>query len=126
MVSFTACVPRSKKSFPAKLSNEISFNKNSILTCTSKAPYFRSTCRGIRLRDTFTASSVIKQILRRYGQPSEFSEFPWHILRHIFLPQDRKKRIKERTKSFYPPMADHSRRFLSATAPRGISAFSFR
>ena len=31
-------------------------------------------------------SLSVKQILRRYEQPYEFSEFPWHILRHIFLP----------------------------------------
>ena len=30
-------------------------------------------------------SSVIKHILGRYEQPYEFSEFPRHILRHIFL-----------------------------------------
>ena len=32
----------------------------------------------------------MKQILGRYGQLFEFSEFPWYILRHIFWPQDRK------------------------------------
>ena len=41
----------------------------------------------------------IKQNLRRYGQLFEFSEFPWHILRHIFLPQDRKQK-KKTAKSF--------------------------
>ena len=35
-------------------------------------------------------SSVMEQILRKYVQLFEFSEFPWHILRDIFLPQDRK------------------------------------
>ena len=32
---------------------------------------------------------------KRYGQLFEFSEFPWHILGHIFLPQDRKTIKKE-------------------------------
>jgi len=55
----------------------------------------------------------MKQILRRYGQPFEFSEFPWHILRHIFLPQDNKT-IKKTATSFSPLAADHSQRFFSA------------
>ena len=44
-----------------------------------------TTCREIQLCDTLTLVPWIKHILRRYEQPSEFSEFPWHILRHIFL-----------------------------------------
>ena len=52
-------------------------------------------------------ASPIKQILRTYEQPTEFSEFPWHILRQIFLPQDRKT-IKKTAKSFSPLTADHS------------------
>ena len=77
----SACIPDSEKSFLAKLSNETSFNMDSILTCThllvnQKAPCSRSTtCRGIQLRDTLTLVTKIKQMLRRYGQPSEFSEF---------------------------------------------------
>ena len=64
---------------------------DSILICTrllvnQKAPCQRSTtCRGIQLRDTLTVVLQIKQIQRRYEQPYEFSEFPWYILRHIFL-----------------------------------------
>ena len=54
-------------------------------------------------------ASPIKQILRTYEQPTEFSEFPWHILRQIFLPQDRKT-IKKTAKSFSPLTADHSPR----------------
>ena len=54
-------------------------------------------------------ASPVKQILRRYEQPSEFSEFPWYILRQIFLPQDRKT-IKKTAKSFSPLTADHSLR----------------
>ena len=63
---------------------------DSILICTrllvnQKAPCSRLTaCRGIELRDTLTLVPQIKQILRKYEQPSEFSELPWHILRHIF------------------------------------------
>ena len=88
----SACVPRSEKSFPAKLSNETSFKVDSILICTrllvnQKAPCSRSTtCRGIQQRNTFTLVPQIKQILRRYEQSYEFRGFPWHILRHIFLP----------------------------------------
>ena len=69
--------------------------------------------------------NLIKQILRRYGQPSEFSEFPRRISRYIFLPQDRKT-IKKTAKSISPLTADHSRRFLSAAVTHGISAFNFR
>ena len=32
-----------------------------------------------------------KRITLRKDLPSEFSEFSWHILRHIFLPQNNKK-----------------------------------
>ena len=38
-----------------------------------------TTSREIQLCDTLTLVPWIKQILRRYEQPSEFSEFPWHI-----------------------------------------------
>ena len=41
----------------------------------------------------------MEQILRKYVQPFEFSEFPWHILRDIFLPQDRKT-IKKKDSRF--------------------------
>ena len=44
------------------------------------------------------------------------------IVRHIFLPQDRKT-IKKTAKSFSPLTAVHSRRFLSATVTRGIERF---
>ena len=61
-------------------------------------------------------ASPVKQILRRYEQPSEFSEFPWYILRQIFLPQDRKT-IKK--------TANPSLRWRPIIR-RGISAFNFR
>ena len=47
--------------------------------------------------------------------------FPWHILRHIFLPQDRKTIKRQQN-----PSADRPRRFFSATATQGKSAFNFR
>lgn len=67
----------------------------------------------------------MKQILRRYGQPFEFSEFPWHILRNIFL-QDRKKiKIKKTAKSlsaFYlygkPGNSGQKERFISVEISR--------
>ena len=66
---------------------------DSILICTrllenQKAPCSRSaTWRGIQLCDTHTLVRQIKQILRRYEQPPEFSEFPiqWQILRHNII-----------------------------------------
>ena len=45
---------------------------------------------GHGYRETLTLVPKIKQIVRSYGQPSVFSEFPWHMWMHIFLPQDRK------------------------------------
>ena len=56
----------------------------------------------------------MEQILRKYVQPFEFSEFPWHTLRDIFLPQDRKTIKKKTADSFSPLTADHSRRFFTA------------
>ena len=59
-----------------------------------------TTSREIQLCDTLTLVPWIKQILRRYEQPSEFSEFPWHIWRHI----------RQQNRSFSPPTADHLRK----------------
>ena len=98
---------------------------DSILICThllvnQKAPCQRSTtCRGIQLCDI---SSVNKQIQRRYEQPYEFSEFPWHILRHYFptiRPLNNKKDSKINSS------LDRGRSFTKTTT-MGISAFNFR
>ena len=83
-------------------------------------------CRAIQLRDTLSLIPWIVQILRRYGHPFEFSEFPWHILRNIFLPQDRKKiKIKMTAKSlsaFYlygnPGNSGQKERFISVEISR--------
>ena len=48
-----------------------------------------------------------------------------HIKVYFPTTQDRKT-IKKTAKSFSPLTADHSRRFLSAAATQGISAFNFR
>ena len=82
-------------------------------------------CRAIQLRDTLSLAPWIVQILRRYGQPFEFSEFPWHMLRNIFL-QDRKKiKIKKTAKSlsaFYlygkPGNSGQKERFISVEISR--------
>ena len=70
----------------------------------------------------YTHFPSIKQILRRYEPPYEFSEFPWHILRHIFLPQDHKT-IKKTAKSILL-FADGGS--FTKTTTRRISAFNFR
>ena len=70
----------------------------------------------------YTHFPSIKQILRRYKPPYEFSEFPWHILRHIFLPQDHKT-IKKTAKSILL-FADNGS-FMKTTT-QGIRAFNFR
>ena len=125
----SACVPHWEKSFPAKLSNETSFKMDSILICTrllvnQKAPCLRSaTCRGIQLCDTFSLVPQIKQILRRYDQPSEFSGFPVHILRHIFLLYWDHKTIKKTAKSILLCADGWS---FAKTTTRRISAFNFR
>ena len=79
-----------------------------------------TTCREIQLCDTLTLVPWIKQILRRYKQPSEFSEFPWHILRHIFLLYDHK--IKKTAKSIL--LSAHGWSFAKTTM-QGISSFNF-
>ena len=70
----------------------------------------------------YTHFPSIKQILRRYEQPYEFAEFPWHILRHIFLPQDHKT-IKKTAKLILL-FADNGS-FMKTTT-QGIRAFNFR
>ena len=54
-----------------------------------------------------------------------FLKFPWHILRHILLPQNRKT-IKKGGKIILSAYGGSFEKILSATATRGISAFNFR
>ena len=56
------------------------------------------------------------------NQKSEFSEFPWHILRHIFLPSDHKT-IK---KTAIDPSVSADGGSFPKTTTRGISAFNVR
>ena len=56
------------------------------------------------------------------NQKYEFSEFPWHILRHIFLPQDHKT-IKKAAKSILLSADGGS---FTKTTRRGISPFNCR
>ena len=69
----------------------------------------------------------MKQILRGYGQLFEFSEFPWHILRNIFLPQDRKtiRKKKQQNPSLRWRRIIHED-CLVLPATRRIKAFNFR
>ena len=54
-----------------------------------------------------------------------FFKFPWHILRHTLLPQNRKT-IKKDSKIILSADGGSLAKILGATATRGISAFNFR